>query len=393
MDQKDIYRNITLYKYFVLFNEPLFRGVIIIISLQQLAHMTLPGIYFMESAVMVLCLFFDIPAGALADLIGRKRTIVMGQVLLLGSSIGFAIMTSPLAAWTSNILWAIGISFQSGADKALLQNTLNEGGMGERYKDIEGRATGSRFLLTALCSLAVGPLAEIDLRIPLFLSIPGSFVSFITSWFFKEPARTGGYEIRKQLKTIKEGVVYSARKPEIRWIIGFCALLMAAGKIWFFTYNPYFEKVGIDLKFYGLIFFLLNVVAWFSSRFVGRIERRLGEERCVLFMVLCTGVPILFMGFFPVWPAAYLVLTQNLVRGFMTPFLGGFVNKHIRSEHIRATVLSVRSSSTNAVTIVALAWFGVMTGNSGLLESLIMLGTVVLIFGGFSFRSYKRMAQ
>ncbi len=392
MNQKDVYRNIALYKYFVLFNEPLFRGVIIITSLQALAHMELSDIFLMESLVMVLCLLFDIPAGALADLIGRKRTIVIGQILLIGSSIGFAVMASPLSAWISNIFWAVGISFQSGADKAFLQNTLSEGGIGEQYKDIEGRAVGARFLLFAFCSLAVGPLAEIDLRIPLLLSLPGSFVSFFAAWCFKEPARSGSYEIKKQLLLIKEGFVYSMKKAELRWIIGFCALLMAAGKLWFFTYNPYFETVGIDLKFYGFIFFLLNIIAWFSSRFVKRIEEFLGEERCMLFMILSTGVPILLMGLFPVWFAAYLVLIQNLVRGFITPFLGGFINKHIQSERLRATVLSVRSSSTNAVIVLALAGFGLMTGNLGLLSSLIVLGGTVLVLGGMSFRSYKKIA-
>ncbi len=393
MKLKHTYRNVILYKRFVLFNEPLFRGAVIITSLQKLAHMSLSDIYFMESAVVVLWALFDIPAGALADLIGRKKTIIIGQIFLLGSFIGFALMTSPLTAWISDILWAIGISFQSGADKALLQNSLNECKMGNKFKEIEGRAMGSRYLLIAFCSLVVGPLAEINLRIPLILSVPGFLISFVTSWSFQEPARTKGYNPRAQLRAVREGVAYSVKKKEIRWIVGFCALLMASAKVWFFTYNPYFERVGIELKYYGLIFFLLNLIAWLSSRYAKEIERRLGERSCVTTMILSTGVPMLLMGLFPVQPAAYLVLTQNVVRGFITPFIGDFVNKHIESEHIRATVLSVRSSSTNAATIAALAWFGVMTTRLDLLESLTALGVAVLALGKISFRSYERMTK
>ena len=84
METRNARRNVILYKLFVMFNEPLFWGPILIISLQNLAHMSLPDIYFMESAVMIICVALDIPAGALADVIGRKKTLIIGRIFLLG---------------------------------------------------------------------------------------------------------------------------------------------------------------------------------------------------------------------------------------------------------------------------------------------------------------------
>lgn len=391
MERSFTRRNIVLYKNFVLFNEPLFWGPILIITLNTLACMPLSDIYFMESAVMALCVVLDISFGSLADLIGRKKTLIIGRVFLLGSIIGFAFMSSPLDAWISNILWAIGFSFQSGADVSLLYGTLKKRNVERMFKKIEGAAVGSRLLLMACCSLVVGPLAEINLRIPLLLCIPFSAIPLVLSFFFREPVDTQKYAPRAQFRIIKEGISFVFRKCEVRWIIGFTILLSGASKIWFFTYNPYFQIVGVELKYFGVVFFLLNVVAWFSSRYAYLIERRLSERTCVIGMLLCVGVPILLMGLIPCWLSICLVFFQNIVRGFLAPFKGDFLNKHIASEHIRTTVLSVQSSVGEVVAIVTLAWFGFMMEWLTLLNSLVVLGTLVLVFGALSYQSYTKI--
>ena len=391
MKTKHTRRNVLLYKLFVLFNEPLFWGPIIIMSLQTLGQMSLPDIYFMESAVMILIVALDIPAGSLADVIGRKKTLIIGRVFLLGSAIFFATMSSPLEAWIGNILWAIGFAFQSGADHALLYNTLKEARIGKSFTKIEGCAVGSRFILIAFCSLAVGFLAKVDLRLPLLMSIPFMAVPLVASFFLKEERTANDYNARKQFETLKQGIVFVFRKPEVRWIVGFCALIMGASKIWFFTYNPYFEKVGIPIEYYGVIFFFLNAVAWFFSKYAYRIESHFKERTCVLATILCIGVPILIMGAFPCWPMALLVIVQNVVRGFVRPFVGNFMNRHIDSEEIRATALSVRSTLTEVVSVVSLAWFGFMDKSLGLLSSLVVLGVVVLVLGRLSYARYKSL--
>ncbi len=385
-------RNIALYKIFVLFNEPLFWGPILITSLQNLGKMHLSDIYFMESAVMVICVLLNIPCGSLADTIGHKKTLIIGRAFLFSSTVMFAIMHSPTTAWIGNILWAVGYSFQSGADKALLYSTLTSVGLEDKYKKIEGCAIGLRYLVIAFCSLFVGYLASINIRVPLYLCIPFMLIPLITTCFLTETSTDRKkYNAKDQLKVLVDGIKYTMQNAEIRWIIGFCALIMGASKIWFFAYNPYFEKVGIDIKYYGLIFFLLNIVAWAFSHYAHSIENYLKESSCVKGMILCVGISILLMGALPFWPMAYLVISQNVVRGFMGPFVGAFTNHHIKSESIRVTVLSVRSSLTDAVTIISLSLFGLMEKPFGLLPSLIILGIIVLTLGKISLTRYQKL--
>lgn len=391
MDKKHVRSNTVLYKLFILFNEPLFWGPILITSIQDLGHMTLPDIYFMESVVMILCVLLDVPSGALADLIGKKKILIIGRSFLMLSMIGFALTVGPLTAWLANILWAIGFSLQSGADVSLFYNSLKSRGIERVFKKIEGCAVGSRLLLAAFCSLVVGPLAVINMRIPLLLCIPFMVIPLVAAFFFKEPEMTTKYSAKEQYKILKEGILFVIKKPEVRWIVGFCTLIGGASKIWFFTYNPYFERVGIDLKYYGVIFFLVNIVAWISSHYAYKIEGRISERGCIKLMILCVGIPIFIMGLLPFWPIAYLVVCQNFVRGFIRPFKNDFTNRHIESDHIRTTVLSVQSSMGDIISILTLSWFGIMMKYVSLLNSLMILGSLVLALGVISYKSYKKL--
>lgn len=387
---KNVQKTINLYSLFQIFGEPLFWGPILITSLQHLAGMELHDIYFQEAVVIVICVLLDIPAGALADVIGRKKTLIIGQCFLLGSITGFALMFTPVHAWIANILWAIGISFQSGSDNSLLYESLSSVGRESECKRIQGRAISWRLLLIGISSLAVGPLVHIHPRLPMLLSIPFCLIPFTIAFLFDESAIVQKYSVKSQFEIIKMGLKYVRGKKEVRWIIGFSALIMGSSKIWFFTYNPYFELVHIKIEHYGFIFFLLNLVAWLFSRYATEVEQKFGEKNCVWLMILFIGVPVMLMGSIPMWPLAYFVLFQNIVRGFMMPFTNDFMNRHLSSD-IRVTVLSMRSSMSNFISIFTLSTFGAILKTSGVLISLQILGTMVLLIGAVSFRQYLKL--
>lgn len=390
MKEQDIRRNILLYRLYTIFNEPLFWGPVLITSLQNLAHLSLSTVYSMEAVVLGLSILLDVPFGALADLIGRKKTMVIGRVFLFASAFFFMSMSRPLEAWIADILWVIGYTLQSGADTALIYDTLDEGGRKSEYKRIEGQAIGLRLGLMAFCSLAVGFMAKINLRLPMQVGLPFVLIPLVASFCMKEPRQTKHYSAQQQVNVLKQGWVFTVRSREVRWMIGFAALIAAISKVWFFTYNPYFELVGVDIGYYGVIFFLLNIVAWLSSHHAQTIEGRLGERSCILVMILCMGMPILCMGLLPIRPFAYLVLVQNIVRGFMPPFVKEYVQRHISAD-IRATVASFHSSATNLAAVAGMIGFAFLIRDASLPGSLVVLGSLALIAGGLQYRLYKKM--
>ncbi len=390
MKEKDVLRNVKMYKLYKTFGEPLMWGPILISCLMNLGHMKLSEIYFMESIVLVGTIFLQIPTGALADIIGRKKTILIGSFFLSLSIILFSTIYSPLSAWIANIVWMIGFSLCSGADSAFLYDSLRLIGKETEYKKIEGDSVGNRFLITAICSIFVGYLAEYYIRLPILLSIPGVVFSTLIVFFFKEPSRNEKYTPGKQIDMAKISLLFVSNHKEIKWIIFFVTTIGVTSKVWFFTYNPYFELVGLDLKYYGIVFFALNIVAWFFSKNVSNISNKVKDINIIVILVLLIAVPILIMSSVPSVFCVGMVFFQNVARGFMGPFFGEFMNRHLNGEN-RATVLSIQSAVSGSAQFIALGAFGFLLENNGLLFCLQILGIIVLVLGGLAIFRYKKV--
>jgi len=390
MKEKDALRNVKLYKLYKTFGEPLMWGPILISCLMNLGHMKLSEIYFMESIVLVGTIFLQIPMGAIADMFGRKKTVLIGSLLLATSTILFSTMHSPIGAWIANIVWMVGFSLCSGADSAFLYDSLKAIGRETEYKKIEGDSVGNRLLITAICSIFVGYLAEYYTRLPIILSTPGVVFSAFIVFFFKEPLTDKKYTPIEQLGIMKVSLLFVSNHKKVKWIIFFVTLIGVTSKVWFFTYNPYFELVGLDLKYYGIVFFILNIVAWFFSKNVSNISKKIKDVNIIILLVLLIAIPILIMSSIPSVFCVGMVFFQNVARGFMGPFFGEFINKHLNSEN-RATVLSVQSAISGLAQFIALGAFGILLKSYGLLFCLQTLGILILVLGGMGIRKYKKI--
>ena len=390
MHTASLKRTIFLYRLFWMFKEPFFWAPIIITYINHVGGMSIPEIYIMEAVVVIGLVVLEIPTGALADLVGRRRVLHWGATMNMVNVIFLAFASTPLMIWISNIFWMIGFALISGADSAFLFDALKREGREAEYKKISGKAIGDGFFFVAFGSLAAGFLYSIDPRLPIALSAPFVAVSSFAAFFFPEADRREPYSARAQLRIMKESVATVFSKARLLWIAGFTMFIAVVGKLWFFTYNPYYELVGLDVKWYGAVFFGMNVAAWLTSRNAHAIEARLGERGSCIAMALCISIPIVLMGAVAALPLVAMTLAQNFVRGYQRPFLEHFLHRHVRSEN-RATVLSVQSALVGFASSIGLWTFGVVLGFVDLPHALMLLGGSAFVLGALIILTYKRI--
>ena len=394
MEERDIQKNIRLYTWFQILKEPLFWGPILILYIQEKCHMSLSEIYFMEAVAIAIIVILEIPSGALADKIGRKKTILLGSTICFLDLIIFSVANSPLMAWIGDVVFAIGYSFISGADESFLYetiledkkwNALPESALKNYYTKIDGQAVAWRFLLTALASLPVGYLAKINLRIPLAISLIGVAINlFCVVIRMQEPQHFKKYNIKEHLTTMRNGIVFTFSHAKILWLIIFIALLTGVSKVWFFTYNPYFALVNIDKEYYGYIFSILNLVAFIFSRYAYLFEKHMNEYIGAIILTLCVGLPMFLMGNFIMPAMVWLVLCQNIFRGISRPYFGILFNRLVKDNNIRSTVLSVRYTFHGIAELLFLPLFGILfektQNNLGLCLQIFGLGCLAICF-------------
>ena len=103
------------------------------LSWEQIALVTAAGLF--------VSLILELPSGAMADLIGRKRTILFGRFLGILGFATYSVANSFPLFILANILYHANWAFESGALSALLYESLKENDkVKEHYQKTESNA-------------------------------------------------------------------------------------------------------------------------------------------------------------------------------------------------------------------------------------------------------------
>jgi len=306
--------------------------------------------YSLLAAIHALSIIFlEIPSGYLADAIGRKKTLIVGAVLGALGYVIYSMSYSFHGFLLAVVALGIGQSMISGADSAMLYESLVATNKVKDYSRYEGRiiALGS-FLETAGAPLG-GLLAIISLRYPFIAQAVVALIAVPATFFFDR-----------------------------RLLLLLCfSALFGAGTYTMAKAIPYWHSETVQSSALELGFFwsALNLSAALFSSFAYRIERRMDQ----LTFMACTGfvVSLSFfgLGYANQYVAMALLFLFYCCRGLAAPILKNYINDITQSE-IRATVLSIRPFF---VYILFALLFPVM----GWVGDLSTWGTALMLSSGF----------
>lgn len=114
----------------------------------------LEGIYHATS------ILFEIPSGAVADLLGRKRSMVLSRICIAVSCMIMLFSRSFGLFALSFIIQALGNNFNSGSEEALVYNSMKYIGREEQYMGLYGRLNIILEVSQGIATVAGGILAE-----------------------------------------------------------------------------------------------------------------------------------------------------------------------------------------------------------------------------------------
>jgi MFS family permease len=380
MDRKVLNRNVPLLYVFRMLHNVVFFAPVIVVFLNA-NGLSMTEVMVLQTIFAVGLILLEVPSGFLADLAGRKVTLVLGSVLLV---VGAAIYSVGTVFWNfaiAEIFWATAASLISGSDTAMLYDTLVAQDRAGKYKRIEGNAYSLMLVAGVVATTAGGFLATVDLRLPLYATAAFFVLSIPASLLLREPPREKGGHPRGRLYyfyKIHRFALYKNR--EVRWLILLGAMLMCMGIVYFWLYQPYFEACGIPLFYFGVIFGLYNLVAAASSKFAEPLERWIGRRLSVLTLPLLLGASALLSAFI-ITPLSFLfILLAQFVRGFSAPVLNDYLNRLVWSDK-RATVMSIRNLISRLMFAVTSPVIGALVDIYDVQTALIATGAAVLAFG------------
>ncbi len=339
------------------------------LSNKGLSILQIMNILAIYSITIVL---FEIPSGAVADIIGRKKTYALGMLLMWSGAIAYLFVNTYLGFIFAEIIYAVGLALQSGANTALIYDTLKNLKQEKDFKKIQGKAHGIGLIMMAFASLFAGWIYSINVNFPVILSSICLFIGFFIAISFKEPNRySEKIRLRETLSLTKESISFTLKHKQLLWLILFSSNFLAFGSATFWLFQKFFLDTGISIIYFGIIFSGATIIAAFSSILAHRIEKIMGRNLSFIMMFTFTFFALLFLSSGNVYLGISAIILTQFVLGYSNPIITNYINILTYSRN-RATVLSVFSFSGNIIVAMLLPFIGWLTEIYSLPQAFLM---------------------
>ncbi len=302
-------------------------------------------------------LLFDVPTGALADRIGRRRTMMLGSATMSISCILFYSADTFWMFAVASTLSALAMTMISGADSAYLYDMLSEHGLEHEYPRREGTASAAHFSGLGLAFCFSGLVAKVDLGLPYLITAVTSLGAFMVAANMRESRAPERLRVKLEplrMLRVYHGHIRTALR-EIRsqqalmWTIGYSTLLFVLIRVTDYVYPPYLKAAGFDVLTTGLIFGAMYGVAALVALRMDSLRQSFGEGRLLVLLPIALAMSFVILGRFSSAFGVLSMIVPALVIGTLSPLMKPVMNRGIPSSDRRATILSFESMSRRIV--------------------------------------------
>jgi MFS family permease len=276
-------------------------------------------------------------------------------------------------------LHGMALAFVSGSDAAFLYDSLLAAGREGEFRRIEGRAYMFNLIGWGVGGLLGGLLAAQSLALPYMLSGLASVLAFFVMATCDEPPRLGIYD-GLPLNLLKDALRAVRRNATIRSIIVYSSVIFGFLLVMHKFSQPYLERAGIGLEYFGIIYFIWLMCAAASSNYSERIGNALGLRTYFVLLPIITGAVIIYLGLMQNMLGVALAVLYQFVWGSLRPQMYQIIN-HEAETSARATLLSMSGFGMSIVYVVAAPLIGWAADRYDFPPALVILGIAVLILG------------
>lgn len=352
----------------------------------------LEGIYH---ATSIVC---EIPSGAAADLLGRKRCMILSNICIAVSCVIMLFSKSFGCFAVSFVVQALGNNLNSGSEEALVYDSMKCLGQEEHYMGVYGRLNVLIEVAQGLATVAGGALAEFSYFWCYAACVVIAVLALLPVLWMAEPTQCGeaadtagegvedaaeGTPAQRTIReTVKHHFAVSAcilqKDVRIGKIIGFYSVVFAAHTLLFFYSQQYFADLGYNKVQISVIMLLVGGASCLGALVSEKMYRWFGKKCLIPETVIIAGA-ILCYGAGKAGVAIAALMCAGFANAALYPIQLDSLNALIPSEQ-RTTLISVDSMCFSIVMIVLFPLAGALADRWGLKTVLLLLGVILLLF-------------
>lgn len=160
--------------------------------------LTINGFYIVFKVLM------NIPAVAICDNIGKRNSMILGNLLVALSIVILIVMPGAMSVILSNLISSLGWMLKAFSESNLVYDSVATRGGDGLYTKLDAKGGSWYYLLDGIASLMAGYLFVINNYLPMYICLAFVLISLILSFFFKEIYLPQKDERKRLGKLIKE---------------------------------------------------------------------------------------------------------------------------------------------------------------------------------------------
>ncbi len=358
--------------------------------------MNLMQIGILEGIYHLTGILFEIPSGAIADLLGRKKSLFVGRLLMAIACIIMLFSTEFTGFAISFILQSLSGNFNSGAEEALVYDSLKLLAKEDRYPAISGRINMLIEVSQSIATVVGGILAEYSFGFCYFVCVIIAILSMLPVLCMTEPPLQDSHHLEETHKpTILETVRRHFREskdilkenPRIFSVIVYYSTIFAAFTLLFFYCQQYFIDLGLNKIELSIIMLFAGITACLGALLNTKLYQ-LFHDKIALIGAFAIAICIIAFGCNNLYLSIGALMVSDFFNSALYPIQSATLNALIPSQK-RATLLSVNSMFFSIFMILMFPIAGAIADVVGLAVSFIIIGGVVLVVSPILYKIMK----
>lgn len=308
----------------------------------------------------------DFPAGALADMWGRRRIAALGSAVLGAGMVIWALATTALLFLLAISCWAAGTGLISGAPSAWLASRLETLGASDSRTRILSRTSSLALLVGAAAALIAIPLLSHGAKMPLYASAGAAFAAAVVLISGRDQSRGTSVVRRRLIRTVWHDARAVVRDPSMRLVMAKNGLRQVGFTSFILSYQLFvIKQLGLPESGIGAVL-AVSILALAAGMWLAPMTaNRLGLGRTSAAGTVLATAGYLLMSLAPHWAMWSVGLVAFEVGlGVDLAAFGSWMHEFIPDDK-RATWLSAGTSIQTLVGIIGTVGTGTLIERIG----------------------------
>lgn len=357
---QNLYNNNIFYLRILSVFRSLFFMVPVWVSM-ELKYITLTQVAIIDMVILFSAIILELPTGALADLIGRKKSISISFLVSAVAYFLFAYADSFSLFLVAGLGFGLGDALLSGALEALVFDTLKQNKKEYAFSEISNK-NNLIFNYSIFFAIIIGGLIfEKHYHLPSVLTaISFLIAAFVSSKFIEPDIDSEKFTLKNYLLQTRMGFKELFKNKQSRDISLFYILVGAFSWPIILSFKNFaLVDLGVSEKNMG---FILAFLSLFAVQFLHiLIRKKVFEKMKVVFLMpailLSIFLPLSY--FYQVPSMVVIIFVVFIVSSMRWNVLGKLSNQCYSSKN-RATAISSLSMMISLAYILILAIFSIL---------------------------------